>query len=83
MSGSDATNEPVTDSTPRASLEAGHDEGSTTEGGHNEPEQSHAQTDSISKAILDVTNSEIGVKTLLNRLKQSIGSAKVSKSLFI
>jgi hypothetical protein len=37
-----------------------------------------AQSDPNAKAVHDVTNSEIGVATLLNRLKQSIASAKVS-----
>jgi hypothetical protein len=35
------------------------------------------QVDLNSKDVLDVINSEIGVSTLLNRLKQSIASAKV------
>lgn len=33
--------------------------------------------DPNAKAVYDVVNSEIGVATLLNRLKQSIASAKV------
>lgn len=33
------------------------------------------------KAVRDVINSEIGVSTLLNRLKQSIASAKVGPPL--
>ena len=33
------------------------------------------------KAVRDVVNSEIGVSTLLNRLKQSIASAKVGPAL--
>lgn len=37
-----------------------------------------AQSDPNAKAVHDVINSEIGVATLLNRLKQSIASAKVS-----
>ncbi len=37
-----------------------------------------AQSDPNAKAVHDVVNSEIGVATLLNRLKQSIASAKVS-----
>jgi hypothetical protein len=37
-----------------------------------------AQPDPNVKAVHDVVNSEIGVATLLNRLKQSIASAKVS-----
>lgn len=36
-----------------------------------------SQLDPMAKAVRDVTNSEIGVATLLNRLKQSIASAKV------
>jgi Rho GTPase-activating protein RGD1 len=36
-----------------------------------------AQSDPNIKAVHDVINSEIGVATLLNRLKQSIASAKV------
>jgi hypothetical protein len=36
-----------------------------------------APTDPNAKAVHDVVNSEIGVATLLNRLKQSIASAKV------
>ncbi len=35
------------------------------------------QVDPNAKAFHDVVNSEIGVSTLLNRLKQSIASAKV------
>lgn len=35
------------------------------------------------KAVRDVINSEIGVSTLLNRLKQSIASAKVGPPLLI
>jgi hypothetical protein len=38
-----------------------------------------AQPDPNAKAVHDVVNSEIGVATLLNRLKQSIASAKVGK----
>jgi hypothetical protein len=38
-----------------------------------------AQSDPNAKAFHDVINSEIGVATLLNRLKQSIASAKVSR----
>jgi hypothetical protein len=38
------------------------------------------QSDPNAKAVRDVVNSEIGVATLLNRLKQSIASAKVSSS---
>ncbi len=37
-----------------------------------------ALNDPNAKAVYDVINSEIGVATLLNRLKQSIASAKVS-----
>jgi hypothetical protein len=37
-----------------------------------------AHIDPNSKAVRDVVNSEIGVATLLNRLKQSIASAKVT-----
>ena len=36
-----------------------------------------AQADPNAKAVQAVINSEIGVSTLLNRLKQSIASAKV------
>lgn len=43
------------------------------------PPPSHA--DPQAKAVHDVVNSEIGVSTLLNRLKQSIASAKVGCSL--
>ncbi|KAM3068249.1 Rho GTPase-activating protein [Clarireedia jacksonii] len=36
----------------------------------------HEPTDVNAKAVQDVTSSEIGISTLLNRLKQSIASAK-------
>jgi hypothetical protein len=36
------------------------------------------QVDPLAKSVETVVNSEIGVQTLLNRLKQSIASAKVS-----
>ena len=36
-----------------------------------------ALNDPNAKAVYDVVNSEIGVATLLNRLKQSIASTKV------
>ncbi len=41
-----------------------------------------AQVDPNAKAVHEVVNSEIGVSTLLNRLKQSIASAKVRKGIF-
>ena len=40
------------------------------------------QPDHNAKAVHDVVNSEIGVATLLNRLKQSIASAKVRTSRY-
>ncbi|RDL31521.1 uncharacterized protein BP5553_09730 [Venustampulla echinocandica] len=40
------------------------------------PPTAPAQVDPNAKAVYDVVNSEIGVSTLLNRLKQSIASAK-------
>jgi hypothetical protein len=40
-----------------------------------------AQVDPLAKSVETVVNSEIGVQTLLNRLKQSIASAKVRACL--
>jgi hypothetical protein len=40
------------------------------------------QLDPNAKGVHDVVNSEIGVATLLNRLKQSIASAKVRAANF-